>query len=81
MKKAKKYSKERIEQIVKGRVNFWKWDKSEGVFVNCWTISNHGQYNFYPQFGYKPQYKTRQEATDAFRKHLMENFLDDNGKV
>lgn len=65
-----KYTKERIEQLVKSQVRFWRYDASEDVYMNCWTVSNHGSFGFFPNKGYKPEFQTKEEAVKAFRAHL-----------
>lgn len=65
-----KYSKERIEQLIKSQVRYWRYDAREDVYVNCWTVSNHGDFGFFPNGAYKPEFKTKEEAEKAFRSHL-----------
>jgi hypothetical protein len=56
----------KIEKLIKTQVRFKRYDKVEDVYINKWTISNHGSFGFYPQGSYKPFYDTKKKQ----KKHL-----------
>lgn len=61
-------TEEKINSLVKTQVRFWRYDASEDVYMNCWTISNHRNFGI----AEKPQFTTQKEAQDWFKKHLHE---------
>ncbi len=67
----KKYSKEEIEKIIDRDVHYWRWDKTEGVYMNCWSIQNSRQWGY----GSKPAFVSREEAKAAFRGFLYKHYL------
>lgn len=67
----KKYTHEKIDSLIKTQVRYWRYDNREDVMMNCWTVSNHGDFGFFPNGHYKPEFKTKEEAEKAFREHLL----------
>jgi hypothetical protein len=67
----RKYTKERIEELVTSQVRFKRYDAVEDVYVNKWTVSSHQSFGIYP----KPEYDTKEEAQEFFRSHLLKHYL------
>lgn len=70
----KKYTLEEIDRLLQTQVRFWRYDNREDVYVNKWTISNHGSFGFFPQGSNKPEYDTKEEAIKAFKEHLISKY-------
>lgn len=66
-----KRTPEQIERLIKSQVRFWKYDNREDVMVNKWTVANHGDFGFYPNGIFKPEFDTKEQAEEEFKKHLM----------
>jgi len=56
-----------IDIIVEREVFFWRYDKTEDVYINKWSIANNKQLGIQ----YRPEFNTKEEAQKWLKTFLL----------